>query len=499
MILRKMNVHKNTAIHLVLTFALKKEVPRDWLASHNIPVISMSALTSGALSGRKNHGCGMIAVITGSGPAASEKAARWIRDNISPYFVLNIGTCGVMNRKYEPGKWVRPGWVVNEEGDQLEMDRRCPIPIQDDVREVNSMISVNHASEDVPQRWKAHDTVDMECFAQAKVFRPTDTSFHSLKFSTDYSDRNTQADFNNNIYLFEKAVKGILAFLQDNRETVSVVVPVYNREASIIRAIDSVLSQSTKPEELIVVNDGSTDGTEAVIRGYGNSVHVINLTDNGGPSAARNEGVKHAASEWIAFLDSDDCWEKDKLGKQMEYLGQYPFYQIMQSEEIWIRNGKRVNACRHHEKKSGWIWEPSLYRCLISPSGVMMKLSLFERYGGFNRDLPVCEDYDLWLKISRDHPVGLDRTPSVIKYGGHADQLSQKFPAMDRFRVISLLGRIKHEQVPYFRNKMADVLREKLSILIQGCEKRGKHDEADAYKNMMVSLSDASEWCKITR
>ena len=120
----------------------------------------------------------------------------------------------------------------------------------------------------------------------------------------------------------------------------------------------------------------------------------------------------------------------------------------------------------------------------------MLKKSLFERYGGFDENLPVCEDYDLWLKISRVHPVGLDSIPSVIKYGGHEDQLSQKLQAMDRFRVKSLLGRLENEQAQHYRKKIIDVLREKLSILIQGCEKRGKHIEADEYKSIIASLSD---------
>ncbi len=485
-----MNLKKNTDIQLVMTFALKKEGPKTWLESHNVPVCSIASLVSGALSRVYGNGSGMLAVITGSGPRASEEAALWIHNNISPYFVLNLGTCGLINRNVQLGKWIRPGRVVNEQNEELNLDLRSPIPIPDDVLEVSSLISVHEASDDIPQNWKAHDVVDMECFAQAKVFNKTETSFHSLKFSTDYSDTHTESDFNNNVDLFEHAVKRMFKFLQDSMEKVSVVVPVYNREKTVVRAVDSVIEQSIKPEEIIVVNDGSTDGTADVIKDYGNKIIGINLPNNSGPSAARNEGVKHAKSDWIAFLDSDDCWEKDKLKSQKEFIERYPFYQIMQSQEIWIRNGKRVNPCRHHDKKSGWIWEPSLHRCLISPSGVMMRKSLFERYGGFDEHLPVCEDYDLWLKISRNHPVGLDSTMRVIKYGGHEDQLSQKLPAMDRFRVKSLLGVLQNEQVPYFRKKTAAVLREKLSILIQGCEKRGKYSEADEYKSIIAALID---------
>jgi len=484
-----MHLIRNTDIQLVITFALKKEVPKNWLESHNVPVCSIASLGSGALSRVYSNGSGMLAVITGSGPRASEEAAHWIHNNISPYFVLNIGTCGLINRDYELGNWIKPGRVVNEQNEALDLDLRSPIPSVNDVSDVLSLISVHEASKDVPQRWKAHDAVDRECFAQAKVFNKTRTSFHSLKFSTDYSDTHTESDFNKNLYLFTQAVKRVFNFLHDSMGKVSVVIPVYNREKTMVRAVDSVFEQSIKPEEIIVVNDGSTDGTADVIKDYGNKIIGINLPINSGPSAARNEGVRHAKSDWIAFLDSDDCWEKDKLKSQKEFIDRYPFYQIMQSEEVWIRNGKRVNPCRHHEKKSGWIWEPSLHRCLISPSGVMLRKSLFERHGGFDEHLPVCEDYDLWLKISRNHPVGLDSTMRIIKYGGHEDQLSQKLPAMDRFRVKSLLGVLGNEQAQHYRKKIIDVLREKLSILIQGCEKRGKYSEADEFKSIITSLS----------
>lgn len=485
-----MNLKKKTDIQLVITFALKKEAPKSWFEAHNVPVHTLAALKSGVLSQLDRASSGMLVVITGAGPKASEEAANWIKDNIVPYFVLNIGTCGLINRKYELGKWIRPGRVCNESDDGLELDQRSPIPIQNDILNVSSLISVNKAAVDAPETWKAHDAVDMECFAQAKIFNETETSFHSLKFSTDYSDRNTETDFNENISLFDQALERLFNFLNVSIENVSVVVPVYNREKTIVRAIDSVLNQSIKPEEIIIVNDGSSDSTADVLKSYGDEITCINMRQNSGPSLARNEGVKYSKSEWIAFLDSDDCWEKDKLKSQKEYFGRYPYYQIMQSEEVWIRNGKRVNPCKHHEKKSGWIWETSLHRCLISPSGVMLKKSLFERYEGFDENLPVCEDYDLWLKISRDYPVGLDSTQAVIKYGGHVDQLSQKFPAMDRFRVKSLLGRLEIEQVQYYRERMIDVLREKLLILIQGCEKRGKYSEADEYNIIIASLSD---------
>ncbi|MDH4028901.1 MAG: glycosyltransferase, partial [Nitrospirota bacterium] len=331
---------------------------------------------------------------------------------------------------------------------------------------------------------------DMECFAQAKVFQETGITFHCLKFGTDFCDGNTIDDFNRNLELFRDAVKRLFAFSTPHTGGITAMIPVHNREHTIQRALDSVLSQSVMPDEIIVVDDASTDRTGEILKGYGDVITLITLAANSGPSRARNEGVSHAKTEWIAFLDSDDCWERDKLKNQTAYLKQYPFYQIMQSDELWIRNGKRVNPCKHHRKPEGWIWEQSLERCLVSPSGVLIKRSLLQQYGGFDEGLPVCEDYDLWLKISRCHPVGLDPVPSVIKHGGHEDQLSRRYPAMDSFRVRSLYRMLKNEHSPAYCRKIISVLEKKLTILISGYEKRNRAEDVRECREMLETVQE---------
>ncbi|MBI5664510.1 MAG: glycosyltransferase [Nitrospirae bacterium] len=477
-------------IQLVITVALKKEVPKDWFESQGVAVHSLAALKSGAL---KQVACktGILIIITGAGLSASEEAAYWIRDNLPPLFVLNIGTCGLIDRRYPTGRWLRPRHAANEDGDSLELDTRQPLPCPDDVINIQSVISVRKAyAGNHPDSLRKHDAIDMECYSQAKVFNGTGTSFHCLKFGTDYSDEHALTDFNKNLELFSQATKDLFDFLNIGLPKVSVIVPVYNRGETVKRAIDSVLSQSYMPEEIIVVDDCSTDRTPDILKSYGEKISVLRLQINSGPSAARNAGIRHARNEWTAFLDSDDCWERDKLKKQVEYLRKCPFYQLLQSEEIWIRNGKRVNACKHHKKPLGWIWEQSLERCLVSPSGVLVKKSLLERYGGFDESLPVCEDYDMWLKISRHHPAGLDPALSVIKYGGHQDQLSHRYPAMDRFRVESLARLLKEETHPDFRKKIIDILEKKLKILIQGYEKRQKSDDARYCGKILDSIKE---------
>jgi GT2 family glycosyltransferase len=486
-----MNIKRSSLIQLVITAALKKEMPKDWFTARHVPVHTLAALKSGALSQADRAHAGILVLITGPGLKASEEAACWIGDNLSPLFVLNIGTCGIHDKRHAQGKWFSPRHAADEEGNIFKLDTRLPVHYPEKVTNVNSLLSVNKPSfENSPSSWEKYDIVDMECFSQARVFSERGISFHCLKFGTDYSDSNTISDFNKNLTLFQEGIKKVFSFLELISKPVKItaVVPVYNREQTIKRAIDSILDQSLLPEEIIVVDDCSTDRTPDILESYSNKINVIRLPVNSGPSKARNIGSTHVHTEWIAFMDSDDCWEKNKLKKQADYLKKYPFYQIIQSEEKWIRNGKRVNPCNHHRKPLGWVWELSLERCLVTPSGVLIKKSLFEKYGRFDETLPVCEDYDLWLKISRHQPVGLEPDLSVIKYGGHSDQLSHAYPAMDRYRVQSLAALLTKEEHPHYREKIIPVLLKKLKILITGYEKRGKEREAAECRKIMRSI-----------
>ncbi len=483
-----MKTTNNTDIQLVITVALKKEVPLDWLKSHDVPVHTLSALHSGASTRITGPLKGLLVIITGIGLKASESAALWIRDNLSPLFVLNIGTCGVTDKKLPLSSWIIPQLVSDSEH-TIKLDTRIPLPSFDPASEVSSLVSVEKpVMGDLPASIKKHDAIDMECYAQAKVFSNSQISFHCLKFSTDYSDSSTFSDFNKNLHSFQQAFKTLFNFISEKAPQISAIVPVYNREHTIRRAVDSILSQTCTPEEIIVVDDCSTDGTAKVLESYGSSIRTVRLPENSGPSAARNEGIRQSRSTWLAFVDSDDCWEKIKMEKQLSFLNKYPFYEILQSDEKWIRNDVRVNPCKHHQKPKGWIFNASLERCLISPSAVLLKKSLFARFGGFDENLPVCEDYDLWLKISRHCPVGLEPGLNVIKYGGHEDQLSHKYPAMDSFRVKSLAGILLNESDPGFSQNITEVLKIKLNILKSGYIKRSRTREAEECDILLQSL-----------
>jgi glycosyltransferase involved in cell wall biosynthesis len=262
---------------------------------------------------------------------------------------------------------------------------------------------------------------------------------------------------------------------------VSVVIPTRDRRAFVLEAVASVLAQRGCDCEVIVVDDGSEDGTAAALEGLGSRVRCIRQPA-AGVSAARNHGARLARGEWLAFLDSDDLWKPGKLAAQLAFHQREPTVPVSHTEETWVRDGVRVNPCRHHSKPEGDIFLPSLRRCLVSPSAVMIRRVLFEQAGGFDESLPVCEDYDLWLRLSLRVPIGLIHEPLVVKRGGHADQLSRRHWGMDRFRVAALARLLAEQPMDEPRRAAAaDVLREKCAILAQGARRRGRADEAERY------------------
>jgi glycosyltransferase involved in cell wall biosynthesis len=267
----------------------------------------------------------------------------------------------------------------------------------------------------------------------------------------------------------------------EKRPQVSVIIPTYNRGWIIKEAIDSVLAQDFKDFELIVVDDGSTDNTSEVFASYGNDIKVL-FQKNKGVSAARNRGIAEASGQFIAFLDSDDLWLPQKLSTQVEFFNQVSEAFICQTEEIWIRNGRRVNPKKRHKKASGMIFKPSLELCLVSPSAVMIRRSLFDRVGRFDETLPACEDYDLWLRISCRFPVHLIDTPLIIKRGGHDDQLSSMI-GLDKFRIKAIEKIIESNRLSDDQYRAAvKTLKKKCDIYAAGCRKRGREGEALYYE-----------------
>lgn len=266
--------------------------------------------------------------------------------------------------------------------------------------------------------------------------------------------------------------------------SISVIIPVYNRQKVLGRAVESVLCQTRPADEIIIVDDGSTDDTRLFIqKAYPALIYIYQ--QNKGISRARNMGIRKAHGDWLAFLDSDDEWLPSKLAAQSRALSRQPHFRICHTNEIWIRRNKRVNQGKKHEKSGGDIFEKCLPLCVISPSSVMIHRTVFETYGLFDESLPVCEDYDLWLRICAFMPVLYLPEAQVIKYGGHPDQLSHRFWGIDRFRIRALEKIIDTPGLSPEKNTMAkkEIVR-KIDIYLAGALKRRKKEEVNHYQRL---------------
>jgi glycosyltransferase involved in cell wall biosynthesis len=264
---------------------------------------------------------------------------------------------------------------------------------------------------------------------------------------------------------------------------VSVIIPTYNRADLVRQAVASVAAQTYRDFEIVVVDDGSTDSTGEVLSA-GPELRLLRHGRRRGVSAARNTGIKAARGRWLAFLDSDDLWLPDKLARQIFLLESQPELLICQTEETWVRRGVKMNKPATHRKAAGRIFLPSLARCMISPSAVILHRQLLARHGGFDETLPAAEDYDLWLRLTWRYDVGLVEEPLVIKRGGHPDQLSAQW-GLDRFRIRALVKLLGEPDLPEpYARAARERLAVKSAIYAQGCEKRGRAAEAQFYRDL---------------
>ena len=237
-----------------------------------------------------------------------------------------------------------------------------------------------------------------------------------------------------------------------NNKSVSIIIPLYNRKEMLCRALRSVLNQTVLPYEILICDDGSTDNPQSIMSDFSESAVPIIWLENKechGVSHARNQGIAAAKGDFIAFLDSDDEWLPKKLELQLAFFKENPEYNIIHADEIWIRNGVRVNPCKRFIKTGGNIFNRSLDFSLIAPSAVMARREIFDKCGVFDETLQVCEDYDLWLRIMlAGEEFGFISTPLVTRYAGHAGQLSTRYEAMDRFRAESLYKLLQMTNIP---------------------------------------------------
>jgi len=271
---------------------------------------------------------------------------------------------------------------------------------------------------------------------------------------------------------------------------ISIILPTFNRADFIAGALDSVLAQTYRQWECIIIDDGSADGTVDVLKEYHDPRFRYLYQENQGVSGARNTGIAESSGEVIALLDSDDEWLPAKLETQLSYMREHG-YEICQTEEIWIRGGKRVNQPARYAKPEGWFFEQALEMCLISPSCTMFTKAAWGHIGPFDVQMPSCEDYDMWLRACLRYPVGLVREQLTIKHGGRPDQLSICVPCADLYRIRALVKIVQSRKLDDDQRALALAsLEKKVGIYMQGCEKRGKSEEAEQVWNLFCMVRE---------
>lgn len=270
---------------------------------------------------------------------------------------------------------------------------------------------------------------------------------------------------------------------------VSVIIPTYDRINLLQEAIASVHAQLYRPVELIVVDDGSTDGTVQRLRRQ-DGVSLLCIDHTGCPGAVRNAGIAAAAGDYLAFLDSDDLWMPDKLAMQMEALAADTDTPIIHCRERWLRNGRKVSQAGQHHQRSGRLFADAVRKCIIGPSTVLLRRAVLDNAGGFRDDLQIAEDYELWLRVTARYPVAYCDRELVIKRAGHGNQLSERYGHIERFRVEALAPLVEadHWQEPE-RSIARRELARKCVIHAAGARKRGHDVEAARYESLARKAS----------
>ncbi len=284
--------------------------------------------------------------------------------------------------------------------------------------------------------------------------------------------------------------------MDENPLTVSVIISTYNREHMVARAIKSVLGQTYRDFELIVVNDASTDHTDEVLNSFNDKrIRYVRFGENRGGPAARNTGIKMSRGNYISFLDDDDEWLPAKLEKQVEKIEHAPgeVGLIYSGSEV-IEDGSNTVQRRYHPEQRGDV----RIRLLLGPmvgsvSNVLVRKECFIKAGLFDESLKSCQDWDMWKRIS-DH-YEFDFTPEILsRIHLHGDQISSDLGSLIPGRT-----RMVEKHIEEFREH-PDILVVHLKRLgklhcINGTWEEAAHWFKEALKVNIFEIIKISAWC----
>ncbi len=275
----------------------------------------------------------------------------------------------------------------------------------------------------------------------------------------------------------------------------SVVIPTYNRLAYLREALDSVAQQSVAPWDVIVVDDGSDEDIAAGVADHTTKPQVIRQTPQG-PAAARNTGVAQATGEWIAFLDSDDLWLPHKLAAYTDCINADDGINILYGPMLPVdANGKPVPG-RTKPCHDGDITNALFHSSFVHVPTVVMRRDLFESAGGFHPDLPVCEDYDLWLRLSLTQRFALIEEPLALRRL-HGNRLSKQQMSRNlrvKADVLQRFFELPAARETLDQTRARDRLARVLFVAARECAHAGEFD--DAQRLLRASRTYGGSWLR---
>ena len=186
--------------------------------------------------------------------------------------------------------------------------------------------------------------------------------------------------------------------------TVSVIIHTYNNEKFIAETVESVLNQTYKDYEIIVVDDGSVDGTRDALMPYMQKIRY-HYKENGGIASAKNAGIGLSQAEFVAFLDHDDLWVPDKLQLQMEHFNENPQIGLVYAKYTSFRDGKELRT-KPEKGYSGWIFKELLSKSFIQTSTVVVKRECLDAVGPYDETFSLGDEYDMFLRIAQKFQCG---------------------------------------------------------------------------------------------